>query len=120
MSKRQVLLTGFLCLAFGHLGTGPATAELPEEGAAARHGSSGYRITGDRDLRPQSISDDGVRMYIEWHEQQDLPAVFAVTRSGEAIVEGYMRSGVFVIDRVYHDLVFRIDKRWAKARKTDR
>ncbi len=34
---------------------------------------------------------------------------------GEEIVDGYMRDGVFTIDRVYTRLVFRIDRKVAEA-----
>ena len=51
-----------------------------------------------------------------WHEEQDLPAVFSLSAHGEEeIVDGYMRDGVFTIDRVNRALVFRIGKEKAKA-----
>lgn len=77
-----------------------------------------YRVTGDSQLRPGSISDDGQRTYIEWGEYQYLPAVFGVGPSGEEeVVDGHMRGGVFTIDRVYGELVFRIDGDRARARR---
>jgi len=77
-----------------------------------------YRVTGDSQLRPSSIGDDGQRTYIEWDEYQSLPAVFGIGPSGEEeVVDGHMRSGVFMIDRVYGELVFRIDRDRARARR---
>jgi len=77
-----------------------------------------YRLAGDSQLRPSSIGDDGQRTYIEWGEYQSLPAVFGVGPSGEEeVVDGHMRSGVFTIDRVYGELVFRIDRDRARARR---
>ncbi len=77
-----------------------------------------YRLSGSTRLRPAWISDDGERTYIEWDEYQSLPAVFGVGPSdGEEVVDGYMRDGVFTIDRVYRELVFRIDKQQAKAKR---
>lgn len=77
-----------------------------------------YRVTGEKALRPESISDDGVRTYLIWHPDKALPAVFAINASGdEEIVDGYMRDGVFTIDRVYAKLVFRIDRKTAKAER---
>lgn len=75
-----------------------------------------YRITGEKALRPEQMSDDGEKTYVIWHPDKALPAVFAVNDSGdEEIVDGYMRAGVFTIDRVYPKLVFRIDRKVARA-----
>lgn len=75
-----------------------------------------YRIKGDRSVFPVSVSDDGVRTTIEFAEEQSLPAVFAIGQTGdEEVVNGYMRGEFFVIDRVYQELVFRIDKDRAVA-----
>lgn len=77
-----------------------------------------YRLTGEKTLRPSRIGDDGERTYIEWAANQSLPAVFGIGASGqEEVVDGYMRDGVFTIDRVYSELVFRIDKLRVRARR---
>jgi len=77
-----------------------------------------YRLTGERTLLPSKIGDDGERTYIEWGKYQSLPAVFGITSAGhEEVVDGYMREGVFTIDRVYPELVFRIDAKRARARR---
>ncbi|MXO84367.1 hypothetical protein GRI35_13405 [Altererythrobacter aestiaquae] len=77
-----------------------------------------YRLRGDRVVRPAEISDDGLRTRILFGAEQALPAVFAIGPGGdEEVVNGYMRDGVFVIDRVYSELVFRIDKEKATARR---
>lgn len=79
-----------------------------------------YRIRGDRSVRPAQISDDGVRTKILFGPEQALPAVFAIGPTGdEEVVNGYMRSGLFVIDRVHEELVFRIDKEKATARRNE-
>lgn len=79
-----------------------------------------YRLSGNRALRPVRIDDDGVRTFMVWSEEQDLPAVFALSPHGEEeIVDGYMRDGVFTIDRVIRTLVFRIGKEKAKAVRQD-
>lgn len=79
-----------------------------------------YRLSGDRAVRPSSISDDGDKTYLRFLEDQAMPAVFAIGPSGdEEMVEGYMRGGVYTIDRVYSQLVFRIDKEKAKARRRE-
>jgi type IV secretion system protein VirB9 len=70
-----------------------------------------YRLKGDRTLRPEQIADDGAKTYIAWVAGQPLPAVLGIGPTGEEeVVPGYMRHGIFTIDRVYGELVFRIDK----------
>lgn len=77
-----------------------------------------YRLRGDRSVRPASIRDNGAKTVIEYAPGQSLPAVFAIGPSGdEEVVDGYMRDGLFVIDRVHQELVFRIDKEKATARR---
>ncbi len=79
-----------------------------------------YRLSGDEALRPSRISDDGTRTYLEWDAYQSLPAVFGIGFNGEEeVVDGYMRGGVFTIDRVYGELIFRIDKKRARARRIE-
>jgi type IV secretion system protein VirB9 len=96
---------------------GPASSET-SAAAPAIPASTGYRLSGTRELRPETVSDDGVRTYLTWAEDQALPAVFAINAlGGEEIVDGYMRGNVFTIDRVYAELVFRIGRRTAKARR---
>lgn len=78
-----------------------------------------YRVKGDRSVRPAAISDDGVRTRIGFGPEQALPAIFAIGPSGdEQVVNGYMRDDQFVIDRIYSELVFRIDKEKATARRS--
>jgi type IV secretion system protein VirB9 len=77
-----------------------------------------YKLSGDRSLLPAAMSDDGRRTYIQWGEYQSLPAVFGIGPTGqEEVVDGYVRDGKFTIDRVYGQIVFRIDKRQAIARR---
>lgn len=77
-----------------------------------------YRVSGSDSVRPARIGDDGTRTYIEWGAYQALPAVFGVGPSdAEEVVDGYMRGGVFTIDRVYSELVFRMDNERARARR---
>lgn len=75
-------------------------------------GPSGeWRVKGDKELMPATIRDDGAKVSIQWAKSQAIPAVFALDAQGqEQMVNGYMRGDVFVIDRVFEHLVFRIDK----------
>lgn len=94
------------------------TSELPD--AAQLIGR--YRLTGAPSVRPSRIADDGVHTYIEWAEDQPLPAVYTIDRRGrETLVNGNMRDGLYVIDEVLSRLVFRIDSDVARAaRQTPR
>lgn len=75
-----------------------------------------YRVSGERTLRPSAISDDGVHTYIEWPANAAIPAVYMIDkRDRETLVNGMMRDGVFVIDAIAPRLVFRIDRRSARA-----
>lgn len=79
-----------------------------------------YRMRGSRDLRPVEIADDGRRTVIRWAEEQAIPAVFAEDSSGrEGMVDGQMRDGAFVIDHVYSELIFRMGRRRATARRLE-
>ncbi|WP_374406203.1 TrbG/VirB9 family P-type conjugative transfer protein [Pelagerythrobacter sp.] len=77
-----------------------------------------YRLSGDRAVRPLSISDDGRKTRIVFGPDQPLPAVFAIGPGGEEqVAGGYMRGEVYEIDRVWQELVFRIDKEKATAER---
>ncbi|MXO90888.1 TrbG/VirB9 family P-type conjugative transfer protein [Pontixanthobacter aquaemixtae] len=92
----------------------PALPVLAEPTGEVWH----YRLKGDREVRPQTIEDDGVRTRITYGAEQALPAVFAIGPTGdEQVINGYMRGNVFVIDRVHRELVFRIDKKKATAKR---
>ena len=78
-----------------------------------------YRLRGDRALYPTNVSTDGTRTYIDWAPDVPLPAVYAIDAAGrEALVNGNMRAGRYVIDSVEAHLVFRIDKYVASAVRT--
>lgn len=91
---------------------------VPVSSVPADSTAASYKVTGNRELRPQSVSDDGLHTYIRWGQDQAVPAVFAIDRLGrEQMVEGYMRDEAFTIDRVYDRLIFRIDNAVATARR---
>jgi type IV secretion system protein VirB9 len=80
-----------------------------------------YRLKGDRNIRPLTVADDGERTYVEWAKDQPLSAVFGIGATGEEeVVNGYMRGSLYVIDRVYPELVFRMDKDKAEAERQAR
>lgn len=78
-----------------------------------------YKLSGSKALLPKSISDDGKKMYITWGDDQAIPAIFSLSPSGgEEMVNGFMRAGVFTIDRIHDRLVFRLDRLVATARRS--
>jgi type IV secretion system protein VirB9 len=83
--------------------------------------TSTWRLRGDKAVRPVTIRDDGVKTVIGYAPGQALPAVFAIGPTGEEeVVDGYMRDGLFIIDRVHQELVFRIDRAKAIATRNAR
>lgn len=75
-----------------------------------------YTLSGARELRPSGISDDGSKTYIEWPADASLPATFVIDDHGrEALANGYMRGGLYVIDSVSKRVIFRVDRRKAIA-----
>lgn len=100
----------------------PAAGTAEPTGAEAPALAEGrYRLSGARSLRPDRINDDGRHTYIEWAPGRSIPAVYALDASGqEALVNGMMRDDVFVIDSVARRLVFRVDRRVARADRARR
>lgn len=95
----------------------PAAPEASAQaGEAAPATEVRYRVSGDRKLRPSAISDDGIKTYVEWPANVAMPAVYAIDDQGrEALVNGVVQDKIFVIDGVAQQLLFRIDKRVARA-----
>lgn len=81
-----------------------------------RRAMSRYRISGDRSLRPDSISDDGEHTYISWPRSKPIPAVYTISDgTAERLITGWMRNDVYVIDEIVDRLTFKIDARSARA-----
>ena len=79
-----------------------------------------YRVKGRDALKPVGIRDDGEKTYILFSPNQLLPAIFAISPTGdETLTNGYMRGAVFVLDRVWDELVFRIDGKKATALRNE-
>ncbi|WP_037521643.1 TrbG/VirB9 family P-type conjugative transfer protein [Sphingobium yanoikuyae] len=109
-----------------YLSNAPASPALPHYASATPRSpapqstmeTGRYQLSGNRELRPSAIHDDGQRTYMQWPSDQALPAVFALDRLGrEEMVNGFMRDDWFTIDRIHDHLVFRIDKAKAEARR---
>lgn len=83
---------------------------------AAVHAPTLYRFSGARALMPIDMSDDGVRTTIIWGKDTPLPAIFAIARDGhEALVNGRMVDGAFVVEQVAKTFVFRLGTARATA-----
>jgi type IV secretion system protein VirB9 len=75
-----------------------------------------YKLSGARDIWPATIDDDGEKTFLTWPADRALPAVFAIdSRKNETLLDGAMRDGEYVIDSVQQKLVFRFDKKIARA-----
>jgi len=99
------------------VGTGPVRDKGDHADSVAATETT-WRLSGNRELWPATIRDDGAKTFIEWPADRPIPAVFAVDGLGrEEMVNGYMRGATFVIDRVHERLLFRIDKASATARR---
>ena len=77
---------------------------------------SRYRVSGDRQLRPSSVSDDGQHTFVTWPKGAAIPAVYSPDRGGETLLNGMMGTDdVYVIDGAPQRLIFRIDRQVARA-----
>lgn len=87
--------------------------------APAEVGISGeYRLSGSSAVQPSMIWDDGERTFLVWPEAAELPAVFTrASDGGEALTQGMMRDGRFVLERVHAELIFRAGKAVARAHR---
>lgn len=93
-----------------------AQSEYVDATASARR-LSRYRVSGDRLLRPTSITDDGRQTYIAWAKGSPIPAIYAIDQFGrEVMINGMMGTDdVFVIDGAPMKFSFRIDQKVARA-----
>jgi type IV secretion system protein VirB9 len=77
-----------------------------------------YRLSGTKALWPDAISDDGAKTFIDWPADTSLPAAFFIDEYGrERLANGNMRGGLYVIDSVHQELLFRIDQKTARAKR---
>ena len=96
----------------------PQVPQGPEQ--AATEGSARYELKGDRELWPESISEDGQFTSLRWAEDVTLPAVYRADAKGQlALVNGLMREGVFVLEGVPERLVFIHGKSRASAARIE-
>lgn len=77
----------------------PVTTPEPTAARPARHAV--YAYAGSKALRPEAAWDDGVRTWLRYGSQQELPAVFARNADGsESLVNSHIEAGALVIHRL--------------------
>ena len=86
---------------------GPATADTEP--------SFEYRLSGAKAIRPASVYQEGTRTIIEWPEDAALPGIFMIENGHEALINGEMQDGRFVIPGSPEKLIFRLDRKTAYA-----
>jgi type IV secretion system protein VirB9 len=93
-----------------------ADSQYVDVGAATRR-LSRYRVSGDRELRPFTLSNDGQHTFISWPKTADIPAIYAEDAEGrDVLVNGMMGpDDTYVVDGVPDRLIFRIDDATARA-----
>jgi type IV secretion system protein VirB9 len=75
-----------------------------------------YRFSGANLLKPVDMSDDGQFTSIAWAPKAPIPAVYVINAQGqEALVNGAVRDGHFMVDQVANVFIFRLGKDEAKA-----
>jgi type IV secretion system protein VirB9 len=77
--------------------------------------SYAYRISGAKEIRPSSVYQENNRTIVEWDGDTPLPAIFTMENGSEALVNGEMQDGRFVIAGTPAKLVFRLDRKTAYA-----
>lgn len=77
-----------------------------------------YKLSGNKALWPTAMSDDGEFTAIVWAPGTTMPAVYLINERGkEAIVNGTVRDGAYMIEGVASRFVFRLGKDSASARR---
>lgn len=77
-----------------------------------------FRFRGTKALQPIAMHDDGQRTSITWSPSMALPAIFVVEKDGhEAIVNGRMMGGDYVVERIAEQFVFRRGKQQVSAQR---
>jgi type IV secretion system protein VirB9 len=85
--------------------------------AAATRSISRYKVSGDRQLWPSGMTNDGQHTLITWPRAAPIPAVYAEdTHGNDVLLNGMMGTDdIYVVDGVPERLTFRIDTQVAHA-----
>jgi type IV secretion system protein VirB9 len=74
-----------------------------------------YRVSGSKAIRPSSVYQEGTRTILHWPEAAEIPGVFLVANGNEALVNGEMQDGRFIVAGTPEKLIFRLDRETAYA-----
>jgi type IV secretion system protein VirB9 len=88
----------------------PNDSQYVDVGSATRR-ISRYKVSGDRQVLPSGMTNDGEHTFIVWPASLAIPAVYAEDAHGrDMLVNGMMGTDdVYVVDGVPDRLTFRID-----------
>lgn len=74
-----------------------------------------YRLSGSKAILPSSVYQEGARTILHWPAAAEIPGIFSVENGNEALVNGEMQDGRFVIAGTPEKLIFRLDRDIAYA-----
>jgi hypothetical protein len=103
-------LTG--CGAFASSG---APSQWHAQSRAAVRYDFAWRLTGDRQVAPLQVFDDGTRTWLQFRAGQAVPAIFAGTEGGEIAVTYTQRNPYVVLDGKWPTLFMRGGSLQARA-----
>lgn len=79
-----------------------------------------YSFSGNRELRPARVFDDGRFTYFQFAEDVDVPAIFVIgVDGGEELVNRQVRGEYTVVDRVAGEFVLRYGRSHLRVRNDD-
>jgi type IV secretion system protein VirB9 len=82
--------------------------------------TANFTIWGPKSIKPSKIYQSSTHTFIEWLPSQALPATFAEADGEETLVNGEMQNGRYVIVGTPEKLIFRADKKIARAKRIKR
>jgi len=74
-----------------------------------------WRLSGAAGIRPYQVFDDGQKVYLQFADPEQLPAIFADTPGGLVLLHWRHDPPYIIVDRMEHALVFRADAGDARA-----
>ncbi len=94
----------------------PAAAAIAASAPGAYN--FGWAVTGADDARPVQVFDDGAKVYVQFNDMKRIPAIFADTPRGRAVLRWEAQPPYAVISTLESKLVFQIGQAEAIAQRT--
>lgn len=91
----------------GHPGWSLQLFPKPKAGPVAGHYSFAWRLSGDRQVGPIQVFDDGKATWVHFASDQAIPAIFARTINGDIPLSYEMEGAYAVLSGVWTALTFR-------------